>query len=179
MEEAVEEHCQPETYTVSKNFAIWVSIVGSRHPYVKLASPFYHQLADSGHSTSTITDLKSALNDVPQLLALNIARVFYFEVPSLGNYLLSREWSFCISPSGVCPPLLHRIDVCFVDLIFMVEGRHWIGEDERHCLFQGYCLMVSCGCVYERVGLSRVESRGRWIWRVWNRRCRKKNESWS
>ena len=41
MELAIEEHCHPETYTVSRYFAIWVTITGSKHPYVKLASLFY------------------------------------------------------------------------------------------------------------------------------------------
>ena len=49
--------------------------------------------------------LESALQDLPELLSLDIARIVNLQVPSLGHDLLGRERSLGISPPGVGPPL--------------------------------------------------------------------------
>ena len=66
------------------------------------------------------TDLESALNDIPQLPAHNIAWVFKLEAPSLGNNLFSCKRSPGIPPSRVRPPFFHSVDVRLVKLVLLV-----------------------------------------------------------
>ena len=85
------------------------------------------------------TDLEPALDDLPQFLALIIARVLYFETTTLGGDLLSGEWPSSVSPSRVRPPRFHGGHVGMELSIFMLEVRHRHGLCKGLVIRHGWC----------------------------------------
>ena len=71
-------------------------------------------------------NLKVALQDLPQLLALSIGRVVDLQVSPLGHNLISSERTLGVSPSGVLPPRLDGLDVVQVLPVFVFEVTHCV-----------------------------------------------------
>jgi hypothetical protein len=67
---------------------------------------------------------KSSFHDLPELLRLDVARIFNFKISSLLTDLLRGEWSFSISPSRILPPFSDGSDVVEVSLLFLVKVSH-------------------------------------------------------
>ena len=89
-----------------------------------------------GHRPLNLPYLKSYFNDLPQFLGLDVARIFNLQVSPLGNDLLRRERSLGVPPSRVSPPLLDRLNIILVHLLFQVEVTH-VGRD---------CVLVDLLC---------------------------------
>lgn len=71
---------------------------------------------------------KLLLHKPPQLLRHGVARPFDLEVAPLAGDLLSSVGTPCVTPSGVCPPLLDLFDFLFVALLLGGGARDLFGH---------------------------------------------------
>lgn len=60
-----------------------------------------------------LSDLELVFQDAPQLLAHLVVGVYLLDRSTLVYNLLSSKRTLCESPSAVCPPLLHSLDLLF------------------------------------------------------------------
>lgn len=67
------------------------------------------------------THLEVLLDELPELLALSVGRVFNLQVSTLGDNLLSSEGTLGVPPSGILPPSLDGVDLLPVLLVFLLE----------------------------------------------------------